>query len=64
MAMLLLLGAAAGLVSGLIGIGGGVVIVPALIYGFGLTQHQGRRSPCWSLRSAFLPLGRITGKAT
>jgi len=36
----LLLGLAAGVVSGLIGIGGGVVIVPVLIFGFGLSQHE------------------------
>jgi len=37
---LLLLGAIAGILSGFLGIGGGVVIIPALIYIFGLTQHQ------------------------
>lgn len=36
----LLLGLFAGVLSGLIGIGGGIIIVPALIYLFGLTQHQ------------------------
>jgi len=36
----LLLGLVAGTLSGLIGIGGGVIIVPALIFLFGLTQHQ------------------------
>ncbi len=30
----------AGVMSGLIGIGGGVFIVPALVFLFGLTQHQ------------------------
>jgi uncharacterized membrane protein YfcA len=36
----LLLGLVAGALSGLIGIGGGVIIVPALIFLFGLSQHQ------------------------
>ena len=35
-----LLGLVAGIISGLIGIGGGIIIIPALIYLFGLTQHQ------------------------
>jgi len=34
------LGLAAGIFSGLIGIGGGVIIVPALLFIFGLSQHQ------------------------
>jgi uncharacterized membrane protein YfcA len=34
------LGLAAGSVSGLIGIGGGVIIVPALVYWFGMSQHE------------------------
>lgn len=36
----LLLGLAAGILSGLVGIGGGILIVPALVFVFGLTQHQ------------------------
>src|SRR5512134_3277172 len=35
-----LLGVIAGIFSGLIGIGGGVIIVPALVFVFGLSQHQ------------------------
>lgn len=34
------LGVFAGVMSGLIGIGGGVFIVPALVFLFRLTQHQ------------------------
>jgi uncharacterized membrane protein YfcA len=35
----LLVGLTAGVLSGLIGIGGGVIIIPALILMFGLSQH-------------------------
>lgn len=35
-----LLGLVAGVMSGLIGIGGGIVIVPALVFLFGFSQHQ------------------------
>jgi uncharacterized membrane protein YfcA len=35
-----LLGLVAGTFSGLIGIGGGTIIVPALVFLFGLSQHQ------------------------
>jgi len=37
--MLFLIGLAAGLLSGLIGIGGGIIMVPLLIF-MGLNQHQ------------------------
>jgi len=36
----IILGVAAGGLSGLIGIGGGVIIVPALIFLFNFTQHR------------------------
>lgn len=38
--ILLLVGVAAGFASGIIGIGGGIVIVPALVYFMSMTQHQ------------------------
>jgi uncharacterized membrane protein YfcA len=36
----LLLGLVVGIFSGLIGIDGGIILVPALIFFFGLSQHQ------------------------
>ncbi len=36
----LLLGLVAGILSGLIGIGGGVIIIPVLVFLFGLSLHQ------------------------
>jgi uncharacterized membrane protein YfcA len=38
--ILLAIGVLAGMISGFIGVGGGIVIVPALVYFMGLTQHQ------------------------
>ena len=38
--LLLLLGLVAGVLSGLLGIGGGIIIVPALVLLFGFSQHQ------------------------
>jgi uncharacterized protein len=36
----ILLGLAAGMLSGLVGIGGGILIVPALVFLFGFSQQQ------------------------
>jgi len=36
----ILLGLAAGICGGMFGIGGGSILIPALIFLFGLTQHQ------------------------
>lgn len=37
--LFILLGLLAGIFSGIVGIGGGIIIVPALVYLFGLSQH-------------------------
>ncbi|OGP16306.1 MAG: permease [Deltaproteobacteria bacterium GWA2_55_10] len=34
------LGLAAGVLSGLVGVGGGILVVPALVFLFGFSQHQ------------------------
>jgi uncharacterized membrane protein YfcA len=38
-AILLMIGLAAGMLSGLVGVGGGIIIVPALVYFLGFSQH-------------------------
>ena len=52
--ILIAIGIFAGLLSGLVGVGGGVIIVPALIYFLGLTQHQAIGT---SLYILLLPVG-------
>ena len=38
--IILVIGLAAGILSGLVGVGGGLIIVPALIFFLGFNQHQ------------------------
>jgi uncharacterized protein len=52
--LLALIGMAAGILSGLIGIGGGIVIVPALVFVLGFTQQQAQGT---SLGLLLLPVG-------
>jgi uncharacterized membrane protein YfcA len=51
---LLLIGLAAGFMGGLVGIGGGVIIVPALVMLLGMTQHQAQGT---SLAMILFPVG-------
>src|SRR6476469_3089299 len=52
--MLVLIGLAAGMLSGLIGVGGGIIIVPALVYFLGFSQHEAQGT---SLGLLLLPIG-------
>jgi uncharacterized protein len=52
--VLILVGFAAGLTSGMVGIGGGLVIVPALVYFLAFSQHQAQGN---SLALLLFPVG-------
>ena len=52
--ILIVIGLLAGALSGFVGVGGGVIIVPALVYFFNLTQHQSQGT---SLFILLLPVG-------
>jgi uncharacterized protein len=53
-ALILLLGLAAGILVGLMGIGGGTIVVPALVYLLGMSQHMAQGT---SLFMQLLPIG-------
>jgi uncharacterized protein len=53
-AIILLIGLCAGILSGLVGVGGGLIIVPALIFFLGFNQHQAQGT---SLGLLLLPVG-------
>ena len=52
--LLLVVGLLAGVLSGLVGLGGGVIIVPALVFLLGFSQHQATGT---SLGILLLPAG-------
>ena len=52
----IILGLVSGIVGGFLGIGGAVIIVPALVYIFGLTQHQAQGT---SLAALLPPIGLL-----
>ncbi|MCF8258748.1 MAG: sulfite exporter TauE/SafE family protein [Flavobacteriales bacterium] len=54
--ILLIIGIAAGMLSGFVGVGGGIVIVPALVFFLGFTQHQAQGT---SLAMMIPPIGLL-----
>jgi uncharacterized protein len=52
--LLILVGLLAGALSGMVGVGGGIIVVPALVYFLGFSQHQAQGT---SLGLLLLPVG-------
>lgn len=52
--ILIAIGLAAGMLSGLFGIGGGVIMVPAMVFFLGMTQHNAQGT---SIALMLLPIG-------
>ena len=52
--LLVLIGLAAGILSGLVGVGGGIIVVPALVFFLGFSQQQAQGT---SLGLLLLPVG-------
>jgi len=59
--LLLVIGLAAGILSGVFGIGGGIIVVPALIY---LAKMPPQQAAGTSLAALVLPLGATIGAVT
>jgi uncharacterized membrane protein YfcA len=57
--VLILIGISAGMLSGFIGIGGGVIIVPALVFFLGFTQHQAQGTSLFVLVMPVVLLGLL-----
>lgn len=55
-ALLGILGASAGVISGLLGIGGAIIVVPALVFLFGFSQHEAQGT---SLAMLLPPVGLL-----
>lgn len=52
--LLIIIGLAAGILSGLVGVGGGIIVVPALVFFLGFSQQQAQGT---SLGLLLLPVG-------
>lgn len=56
----LLIGLAAGMLSGLVGVGGGIIMVPALVFFMNYTQHQAQGTSLAVLTLPVVILGALT----
>lgn len=54
--LLIITGLVAGMLGGMFGVGGGIVVIPALIFIFGMTQHQAQGT---STAFMLLPVGLL-----
>ena len=54
--LLIVIGSAAGFVAGALGVGGGTVMIPAMVFILGLTQHQAQGT---SLAIMIPPIGLV-----
>lgn len=54
--LFLLVGLAVGVISGMVGLGGGVFIIPILVYGFKMSQHKAQGT---SLGALLAPIGLL-----
>jgi uncharacterized protein len=58
--VIILIGLAAGILSGLVGVGGGIILVPALVYFLHYTQHQAQGTSLGVLTFPVVILAFIT----
>ncbi len=54
--LLIVIGLITGMMGGMFGVGGGIVVIPALIFFFGMTQHQAQGT---STAFMLLPVGLL-----
>ncbi|MBN1118334.1 MAG: sulfite exporter TauE/SafE family protein [Bacteroidales bacterium] len=59
-ALLIIAGLLAGFIAGGFGVGGGIIIVPALVFIFGMTQHEAQGT---SLAVLAVPIGFVLAAA-
>lgn len=58
--LVLTIGLCAGILSGLVGVGGGIIVVPALVFALGYTQHQAQGTSLGLLSLPVVALAFLT----